>query len=262
MSLIATTALVLGAAKGIMNMWSNEVEREDTIAEYNTQLDYLKADKIRFKKNNEKDRKIALNAIDDQISANDRSLENTKEMQTSNLASGSMVASENSKVMNIEYAELLNSVKQNSGSATASAASSGFRMAASAMNTKKVVDRAGTSAINKFKVQSDLQNYSSYEDVRSNYENANNQIESFKQQKSILERKINETNDQFDRKFNEYNIEAARKKTYMDEQIEYLDGEGKWLSRIGGVVGTGADMLNAYAPYYTSKKTSTASAET
>ncbi|NCD05787.1 MAG: hypothetical protein EOL97_06665 [Spirochaetia bacterium] len=252
--LFTALAVGVGVAKGAMNWYTQDQKRLEKIDEYDSQLKKIDLDKEIYKSGLDMDLNSNLTNLNNQIEATSINIEKTQDNQKTSLASGARTASDNSRIMNIEYATLIDSVKQNSGKAISSASNSGFRMSESANNLKKIAEKEGSSAISKFKIKSDLENYGSYESVRQQYENYNNQIESYQFNKSILSEQINTEEENYKTKLNNYEKGYNFNKSYITDQVNYLKTDGKTLTNLGGFVGLFSDAFSSYAPYYKPKK--------
>jgi predicted nuclease with TOPRIM domain len=246
-------ALAIGAVKGAFNWYTSNEKRKDSIADYEDQLTSLNIDNDVFKSNLKMSHDETLTTLSQNLEANSMEMENAQENQKSSLASGSKVSSESSKLMNIEYASLLDSVKQNTCTAIAIASNSGFRMASSANNLKKFAQKDGTQAISKFKIQSDLQNSQSYENVRQSYENYNDQLEGYQFEKTVLSGKVETENENYKTKLENNTLQINNKKSYINSQIKDLE-DGSWLTPLGGAIGLGSDMFSSSAPYWKKNK--------
>ncbi len=236
---MAAIGVILGALSGISTIISQQTTRLDTISDYEQNLINM-AD---TKKTNDNNRLTSFNktqkGLANSITALNSSIEDTTEVRDTSLTTGSNAAAGASQLATLNYATLLGTVKNAEGTGKAQAASSGFRMSDSALNTYAIAKQSGSKSVQSFKLQSDLQNNSNYSTVASNYTNANNQIDNYQLQVDQNEETVDTNQSDYDAEVALANTTYEHQTSYIEEQIDYLEGEGKWKS-----IGTG---LLAYA---------------
>lgn len=225
---------VAAFASSISSVITQQVERVDQIKEYENSLSNLKNSKATS------DYKLlsAFNEkstdLNNSITAISKSIENTTETRDTSLKTGSNSAAGTSQVATLNYATLLNTVKNNEGTGLANAAASGFRMQNSALNTYATAKSNGASSIQSFKLQTDLQNNSNYASIASNYTQANYQIESYQFQKQVNTEKLKTAEEVYKTTKQLSDQDYNTKKSYISKQVDYLENEGMWIS-----IGTG-----------------------
>lgn len=221
---------------GASSMVSANAERKDKIKDYQQNLSTLADNKAISDNNALSTFNSNKSTLNNSIEAISNSIEDTTDTRNTSLATGSTAAHGTSELATLNYATLLGTVKQNEGVGLAKAASSGFRMSDSALNTYSIAKSNGDTSVQSFKLQTDLANNSNYASIAANYTNANNQIDSYQFQKTVNETKLATTKTDYATSKNLSQTAYDTQKTYIDKQINYLDGEGKWTSWVTGLL--------------------------
>jgi len=235
-----------GALSGISSIITQQTDRLDKISDYKYSLSTLEdskkiSDNTALSTFNNK--KTDLN---NSITAISMSIEDTTESRDTSLKTGANAAAGTSQVATLNYATLLGTVKNNEGTGLANAANSGFRMSDSALNTYAIAKTNGATSVQSFRLQTDLQNNSNYSSIAANYTNANNQIESYQFQKQVNEESLQTVKDQYKTSKALSDAVYKTKKSYISNQVNYLENEGKWSSIGTGILNLAGQTIMGY----------------